>query len=89
MASDDTRQAEAPAFRSDNDLHQWRFEWGMVAAVTTGTFAAMANIDLPLRYWPLALLPPIGMLIFSRWTACRNRRQGKRFSHYDDDRLSR
>ncbi|MFC3441201.1 hypothetical protein ACFOKF_08315 [Sphingobium rhizovicinum] len=47
----------------------------MVAAVTTGAFAAMANFDLPLRYWPLLFLPAALIFALLRWQAWRNRRK--------------
>lgn len=45
--------------------------------------------DVPLRFWLLALGPVIGVFLLSRWHARRSRRMGKRFSHYEDDGLSR
>jgi Flp pilus assembly protein TadB len=87
--SNDAGPVEAPAFRSDNDLHQWRYEWGWMAAVGSAMITAVQAWDVSLRFWPLLLVPVIGGFLLSRWQARCCRRRGKRFSHYEDDRLSR
>lgn len=87
--SHDAGPEEAPAFRSDNDLHQWRYEWGWMAAAGSATITAFAAWDVSLHFWPLLPVPVIGVFLLSRWHARNYRRRGKRFSHYEDDRLSR
>ncbi|WP_093011423.1 hypothetical protein [Sphingobium sp. YR768] len=87
--SNDAGRVEAPAFRSDNDLHQWRYEWGWMALIGSATITAFELWDVSLRFWPLLLVPVIGVFLLSRWQARHYRRRGKRFSHYEDDRLSR
>ncbi|MCI4589162.1 hypothetical protein MOK15_03460 [Sphingobium sp. BYY-5] len=78
-----------PVFRSDNDLYQWRYEWGLMTAATGGILAAVTHFDLAFRFWPVILLPAILLFGLSRWQAWRNRQFGKRFSHYESDQISR
>lgn len=87
--SDDAGSVKVAAFRSDNDLHQWRQECGLMAAVGSATITAFEVWDVSLRFWPLLLVPVIAVFLLSRWQARHYRRRGKRFSHYEDDRLSR
>lgn len=87
--ADCDEQPHVPAFRSDNDLHQWRYEWGLVTGSAGAMITALYHWSVPLHFWLFGLIPLIATFLLSRWYARRNRRFGKRFSHYEDDQLNR
>jgi hypothetical protein len=84
-----TNRVPQPPFRSDNDLYQW-WMWGRVAIpMTILCYGALRSFGVPFDYTPLATLPAVFFFLLLRLLAWKDRKDGKRFSHYDTDDLFR
>lgn len=76
-----------PPLRSDNDLYQW-WLWARVAIPMTILFyGALRSLDVPFNYAPLATAPAALFFLLLRLLEWKDRKAGKRFSHYDTDDL--
>lgn len=81
-------EAALPTVRSDNDLYQW-WMWGRVAIpMKLLYYGALRHFGVPFNYTPLATVPAIAFYVALRLLAWRDRRMGRRFSHYDTDDIS-
>lgn len=81
-------EAGTPTFRSDNDLYQW-WMWARIAIpMTLLSFGALWRFGVPFDYSPLATLPAITFYLALKLMAWRDRKLGRRFSHYDTDDIS-
>ena len=77
-----------PTFWSDNDLYQ-RWMWARVAIpMTLLSYGALRQFGVPLDYTPLATVPALAFYLALKLMAWRDRRMGRRFSHYDTDDIS-
>jgi hypothetical protein len=87
-ASLDRNKAVIPTFWSDNDLYQ-RWMWARVAIpMTLLSYGALRQFGVPLDYTPLATVPALAFYLALKLMAWRDRRMGRRFSHYDTDDIS-
>jgi len=71
-------------FRSDADLHQWRYEWAMMSAATAMSFAFLEVWDISFRYSFVGFSPALLIVIASRVIARRNRKLGRRAPFHGD-----
>lgn len=88
LASLKRNEAATSTFRSDNDLYQlWM--WARVAIpITLLSYGALRQFGVPFDFTPLATVPALTFYMSLKLLAWRDRRLGRRFSHYDPDDIS-